>query len=56
MPGVTVDPRGYPPTPEFVRAALAANREHKKMLLEGWYAKDITGYYKKENRNVGAKV
>lgn len=56
VPNVLVDPRGYPPTPEFVRNELRKQPDHQEMHRNGWHPENITGYYKREQRKLGDVV
>lgn len=52
VPGVTLDPRGHAPGPEFVRAELSKQPEYKAMRKDGWYPEKIEGYWKPSAANM----
>lgn len=56
IPEFLVDPRGRPPEPAAVAAALRKLPEHIRMHNDGWRADKAEGYYKREGRDFGRKL
>lgn len=53
---VIVNPYGKAVDKHFARGVLSNVPGHQQMLRDNWVAEDVTAYYEREQRDVGARV